>query len=105
MSQPGSPAPILAAAQAEPLPELSQMCDTVASLDVLQRSAPARSRYGADRVTFFVNQTLPERIASRRTLPLRQAPPPRATRLSRCKVSFPLPFPNSTSVPSPPTLR
>jgi hypothetical protein len=28
MSQPGSPAPILAAAQAEPLPELSQMRDT-----------------------------------------------------------------------------
>jgi hypothetical protein len=28
MSQPRSPAPILAAAQAEPLPELSQMCDT-----------------------------------------------------------------------------
>jgi hypothetical protein len=29
MSQPGSPAPILAAAQAEPLPELSQMLDTL----------------------------------------------------------------------------
>jgi hypothetical protein len=27
MSQPRSPAPILAAAQAEPLPELSQICD------------------------------------------------------------------------------
>jgi hypothetical protein len=34
MSQPRSPAPILAAAQAEPPRKPSQMCDTVASLDV-----------------------------------------------------------------------
>jgi len=35
--------------------------------------------------------------------PLRcQAFPPRATRLSRWRVTFPLPFPNSTVVPSPP---
>jgi hypothetical protein len=37
MSQPRSPAPILAAAQAEPLPELSQICD--------------RSRRPADHMT------------------------------------------------------
>jgi hypothetical protein len=35
--------------------------------------------------------------------PLRcQVFPPRATRLSRWRVTFPLPFPNSTVVPSPP---
>ena len=36
---------------------------------------------------------------------LHQAPPPRETRLSTWSVSLPLPFPNSTSVPSPPMLR
>ena len=36
---------------------------------------------------------------------LHQAPPPRGTRLSTWSVSLPLPFPNSTSVPSPPMLR
>src|SRR6516164_6384150 len=33
-----------------------------------------------------------------------QVPPLRATRLSTWRVSLPLPFPNSTNVPSPPAL-
>jgi hypothetical protein len=36
---------------------------------------------------------------------LGQPPSPRATRLSTCRVSFPLTGPNSTSVSSPPMLR
>jgi hypothetical protein len=48
MSQPRSPAPILAAAQAEPLPETSQMCDTAAqdnSLDASHRPGRSADRY------------------------------------------------------------
>jgi hypothetical protein len=75
------------------------MCaPTVASLDALQRPAgqlpaayPAWSRPHAVRRC--------RKDASSPALLLYQARPPRATRLSTCRVSFPLPFPNSTSYP------
>jgi hypothetical protein len=59
-----------------------------------------RDRHGVVRL---VASGVPGRNTIGRALRRCQPPPPRATRLSTCRVSFPWTELNSTSVASPPT--